>query len=51
MDFEFRGEKCLIFGNLWAFDFVVQPNNEIHEIKCPMNINTTTVTPWLSTDI
>ena len=46
-------KKDLIFGNSWAFDFVVRPNHEIHvvvrpnheihEIKCPTNINETTV--------
>ena len=38
MDFEF-----LIFDNSWAFNFVARLKLEIHEIKCPTNINETTV--------
>ena len=38
-----RRKTGLIFVNSWAFDFVVMPNHEIHEIKCPTKINETTV--------
>ena len=43
VDLNFRRKKDLTLGNLWAYDFMVRLNLEIYEIKCPTNINETTV--------